>query len=292
MPSLHDFVLLWQRFFHYPEPPHTVALVRIGLACLLLINNLQLWKDAVYWFGPNGVHSEAFYRQHHWSKRLDLFRYLPKTDAMVHMVMAANLLFIVLLLVGFLTPLSAVMVFLTLTTLHHRNSAIVHGGDTTLRLLSFLLMFSQAGGALSVDSLWLGSSGDASPWALRLMQIQLCAIYYRSAFWKLRGKTWLDGTACYYPLQIHEFSRNRFPALTSRLWAIRVMTWSTLVIEVLFPLLVWFQETRYVCLISAVALHLGIEATMRLHLFSWSMLVFLIVFVPPSDARAFVEWLL
>ena len=86
----------------------------------------------------------------------------------MHFVLLLHLAGVLGLLAGFYTQLSAALVFVTLTSLHLRNAYMLNSGDTLQRLLSFFLIFSHAGGVLSVDALLAGASETvADPWALR-----------------------------------------------------------------------------------------------------------------------------
>src|SRR3954463_3514568 len=101
--------------------------------------------------------------------------------------------------------------------------------------MAFLLIFSSAGVELSVDR--FASSGQlfvgeyTSPWALRVMQLQVSIIYLRAGVAKLGGASWLSGSAAYYPTQVQEYRRFALPSvLTGAVW-IRLASWGTIVTE-------------------------------------------------------------
>src|SRR5204862_7262740 len=139
-------------------------------------------------------------------------------------------------------------------------------GDSVQRLLVLLLCFTPSGAALSVDcwlsheDFWLAlRDRQFDPWALRLMQLQMSLIYLRTVGWKLRGKTWRNGTAIAYALRAVDFRRCTAPKFLFSPKITRVLTYGTLVAETFVGLGVWISELRYAAIIVGFALHLGIE---------------------------------
>ena len=177
--------------------------------------------------------------------RLTLFELLPETNTSPYLVLAVHLLAAFSLAIGFHTRTSAALAFISLLSLFHRNPAVFHGGDTLMRALTFLLIFSRAGQAFSVDHHLemltvqvqtgaLGKSNRGSPWCERLMQLQVCLVYLNASFWKLRGELWRKGTAVYYTTQADSLSRLRLPECLQHAVLIRLATWSTMAAQQFF----------------------------------------------------------
>jgi hypothetical protein len=282
----------WNAFFHRPEPVASLALFRILLGLVLLLNWALLAPDALTWLGERGVLSPQTARRFT-GPRLDLFAWMPPSDAWVLGVFLVSGLAALGLTLGYMTRWSALLAFLSLVSMHHRNPLILNSGDSLLRVITFLLLFAPAGAALSVDR-WLdrrdGLVGPEpalrAPWALRLIQLQVALLYLTTAWWKLEGAPWRDGTASYYILRLAEFQR--FPLPFESLWvesllATRLLTWASLTVELSMATLVWVPALRYPVLAAAVALHLGLEYTMNIPVFQWLMLACLVTFVPPRD---------
>ena len=59
---------------------------------------------------------------------------------------------IILFILGYKTEWLKFVQFILLLSFHERNPVILHGGDILLRALSFYLMLSPCGKALSIDS--------------------------------------------------------------------------------------------------------------------------------------------
>jgi hypothetical protein len=280
----------WREFFFAPEPAVTVAVFRIVFGVILVIHGLLLWPHASLWYGPKGFLPYTQYFQIYGRSRLTLFQFLPDSDVTVKVVLAVFVAAAASLSIGMLTTVSASLTFFLLISIHNRNPAILHGGDDVLRVMAFLLIFSSAGADLSVDR--LASSGQLfvgesiSPWALRLMQLQVSIIYLRAGLAKLGGAAWLEGSAAYYPTQVQEYRRFSLPRVLVGAFWIRLATWGTIVIELGLGTAIWVKEFRTVILVCGFAFHLVLEYFLNLQLFGWTMMCCLLLFASPNYLMA------
>jgi hypothetical protein len=294
----------WHEFFHAPCNARVCAAVRIAFATVVLLNLSILYPDLDRWFTDGGVLPSAVSREiarpHTWSI---LWR-LPSTPEVVRTCYWIAVIQAVLLLVGLLPNIQVLCLFVWLTSFENRNFLINDGEENVFRLLAFLLIFVPIGRAWSVDAaIWRwftarpltpdpsptrgeGSKRYAAPgWGLRLVQIALCLIFLSAGLSKLGGDAWLDGTALYYVARLDDYF-GRFPVPDwpfDSPWAVAMLTWSVVAIELLVPALIWFRETRRLCLVLVVLFHLGNEWTMHLFLFHWVMLAGWLAFVSPDD---------
>jgi hypothetical protein len=120
------------------------------------------------------------------------------------------------------------------------------------------------------------------------MQVQVAIVYLRTTYWKLRGKTWRDATAAYYPTQLVYYQRFVLPRWALNPVAIRLATWGTLAVEAALGTLVWVPGFRYPVLVAGAAFHLLLEFLLNLQLFGFVMLASLTLFIYPDDAQ---RWL-
>lgn len=202
------------------------------------------------------------------------------------------------LTVGLFTRASAVVTWLCLMALHYFNPYCVNSGDALLRICSFFLMFSSAGNFLSVDrylivrKTGIGTIFEGelrSPWAQRLIQIQVAFIYWQASWGKIAGPHWLDGTAIYYVTHLTELQRIYLPILFDNMLFCKVLTWGTLALEFCLWSLIWFRPCRYFVLILGVFLHVGIDIAMNLPVFEAVMISTYLLFIEPQDLE---QWLL
>ncbi len=296
--DLRTLVTAWNEFCFRPQPVIGLALFRVAWGLLLLANLGILSLDVLTWFGESGVLSIVTGGRILAGPRLNLLQVLPAGDAWTLGVFALSVLAAVGLTLGAMTRTSAALVFVGLVSLHHRTPLILNGGDTLLRVVTFLLIFSPAGRAFSIDRLWrifqgreTASAPVAAPWAQRLIQIQIAVMYVATFSWKVQGDAWVDGTAIYYASRLVEFYRFPVPILLDHLWIMQALTWGTLFVEFALGVLVWIRQLRYPVLLAGLLLHLGIEYMMNIPLFEWIAMACLLAFVEPRDARRTLQWI-
>ena len=272
------------RFLFDSCDPRVAPLIRIAYACLLIIYTLVWMQDAQLWFTDAGVITSETVQRMSDGARWSLLFFLPSTANVVHACLGLLLLHAALLLLGCWSRVQVACIFVWLVSFQHRNPLICDGEDTVFRWFAFLMIFMPLDCAWSLVQRWRSSpfrqATSADAWALRLMQIEVTLIYASTAWNKLQGATWQNGTALYYVSQMTDhFGRVPVPSsLTESLPLIRVLTWTVLTIETLLPFALWWRPTRRIAIVAGIALHLGIEATMHLFLFEWIMIVGLLSF--------------
>lgn len=274
---------VYDRFWFQSCDPVYCSLLRIACGLLLLIFVSIWWLDARMWFSSEGVLSaesaEAIVRGEHWS----IFFYLPDTPAVVQACLCIALVQSLLLLLGVASRFQAACLFVWITSFQHRNPLIVDGEDTVLRLWLFFMIWMPLDHKWSLGH-WLrgirSTAGYAQAWALRLVQLELTAIYASTAWSKWQGETWRDGTALLYVSRMEDvFGRWWLPeSIFVTDWLLRLSTWSVLAVETLLPVLLWIPGLRRIGLALAIGLHLAIEYSMHLFLFEWIMIAGLISF--------------
>ncbi|UOF01247.1 HTTM domain-containing protein [Bdellovibrio reynosensis] len=278
-------------FFFLPQPIHSVALLRIGLGIILLLNWFSIWKHLEFFWGVDAIVSLETAVKMGNPLRFNIFELLPNDPKIVALIAVIHLVGIVGMTLGLYTRTSIVLAFFTLVSFHSRNHFILNSADVVMRNFLFLLFFSPSGEIFSVDA-WLNrkkeKSLECSPWALRLMQIQFSIIYISTVMFKMKGNLWADGTAIYIATRLDEFVRVPLSILNSIL-VIKLLTWSTLVVEFALGTLIWIKELRYWVLLAGLGLHLGIEITMHIPLFEWIMIVTMIVMVDSRDIQKVIE---
>ena len=298
MISIHQISRGWNRFFFEPISPITIAFYRIFLGTLILVNLALILPDFHHWFGIRGSLTPEVARTLSGGGGLNLLNLLPATDASAWVVFWLAVVASITLAIGFFTRTSAAVAFVCMVTLNHRNTIMVNSGDSIIRIMLFFLVFSQAGAAYSIDrlirvarGLEAGPPKPSAPWAMRLISIQIAFVYLYTFVWKAMGGMWLNGTALYYTARLTEFWRFPLPYFFEHMWAIKLATWGTLILEFSLGVLVWIKEFRYWVLLGGVLLHVGIDYTMNIPLFGPIMMASYITFVDPVDLeRVLALW--
>ena len=273
-------------FWFAERDPRDLAAMRITLGVLVLSWWLALTPDLGMWFTFDGPNDPVLLERKIWRIGLLEGLSLPGMRA-VHLL---GVLVICAYTVGIATPVMNVLLTVLMVAYYHRSPWIQNGGDRLLRIFVFYMCFTDSGRAWSVDAWLRGGTSSASPvFSARLIQIQLAIMYLYTGMAKIPGHTWEQGTAVYYSLMDGGYSR--FPWVWESLFAyapirgvFAVLTWTTIVWEILFAPLVLFRSGRYLALALGVAIHLGIFATIAVGVFSLSTLWGYLAFLPEGWA--------
>ncbi|MEL7498760.1 MAG: HTTM domain-containing protein [Planctomycetota bacterium] len=280
MITLEQLANGWNTFFFRPQSTYPLELFRIGFGVLVAIYGLLIVRAVRSHLAPDAIFSLKRFEQAFGKKRFSLFSVLPASILMVYAVIVCCILAGICLAIGFCTRAASILAFLAIASLHHRNPGILNSGDTLMRLLSFLLMFSSAGKGWSLDAWMAGTwEAEAAPWSFRLMQIQVSMVYFHTFLWKMRGPKWRDGTAVWYAVQCDSFMRFPIPKFFMKPFFIRAATWSALMLELALSTLIWIEEFRFWLVCLGIAFHLSLEYVMNLQLFGWVMMTSLLLFL-------------
>jgi hypothetical protein len=279
----------WQRFWFQSEETSTLALVRVAFGLVVIGWTLALLPDLSALFGSSGILPSEPGGPGTWG----LMAVLPQHAALI-VCAGALLVSSACLLVGYHTRLAAVLVFAGLVSFQRRNPFVFDSGDALLRIIALFLAVSPAGASLSIDRLRTARERfwefpSRAVWPLRLMQIQLSVIYLATVWTKARGTAWNHGTAVSYALRLRDL--NRFPVphfLTNSTLISSLVTYGTLATELAIGVLVWNRRARPWVLGLGVALHLGIEYSIRVGFLTLGMLVIYVAFVPSDTAARLI----
>jgi hypothetical protein len=219
---------------------------------------------------------------------------------------------------GFCTRISGVITWIATLSYCNRIPNLMFGMDAMMVIVQTYLLIAPTGMVYSIDAWlrrrrigwWRDDSIDpvhppktvAANLALRLLQIHFCFVYATSGLSKLQGWSWWSGDAIWGTIANPNFSpmqstlfMNFLYFLAEHRWLYHVVVGGgvlfTLFLEIGFPAAVWNSRTRWVLVTGSVLLHTGIGFLMGLGGFSLFMYVFVLAFVPPEVALAFLAQL-
>lgn len=283
----------WNTFWFKETSPAPLCLFRILFGILLLIAGALLIPDAITWFGDKGLMSWTTALAYTGGDRLNLMHLFGPSDTVIYSLLGIYMLASLSLCLGFKPRICAAIVFIILTTLHHRNPAVMNSGDTLTRIFAFLLVFAPSGAMYAVGSHNKQDNAGGPPqiqvWAQRLMQVQFTLVYIQTVLGKLEGDTWRNGTAVYFASRLEELYRLPVPILFDNIFTLKLLTWGALLIEASLASLMWSKPPlRYYVLGAGVVLHLGIEWSMNIPVFEWLMIFSYVLFVEPDHVEAAV----
>src|SRR5262249_21876982 len=128
-----------------------------------------------------------------------------------------------------------------------------------------------------------------APWAQRMIQFELALMYFTSFWWKLKGHAWLDGTALYYVLHIHDIGRFPLPSSLQNAGILKLGAWFTLALEFSLGVLIWFRPFRYYLLLLGLLFHLTLEYAINMPMFQWDVLTAYVLFIDSEDLQRAVS---
>ncbi len=280
----------------------SLAVLRIALATLVLIDLLQRAVDLQAHYTDFGVlptWATKFilsYKPLHWSLHL----LTPKLYWLSGSWQWQTVLFsiagvaVLCMLFGYRTRWATVITWILLASLHTRHPLVLNGGDHLLRMLVFWSMFLPLGEQFSLDRKRTHLPRQprlAFSAATIAIMAQLCFMYWVSAATKTDPQWTESGWALYYALHLDQVATPfakwllQFPSLLQ--W----MTFATLYLEWLGPLLTFcpFYNSRVRLVVIGLffGLHIGIALCMHLGLFPWICMAGWLIFLPAS----FWDWI-
>jgi hypothetical protein len=284
----------WNGFWFTPSPATPLAFVRIAFGLVVTAWTLSLRGDGDFgaFFQHDGILPATNW--HAAPSLVSLLR-IWDGDGATTIVFLLLLVSSILLTLGLFTRVAALAVFIGIMSFERRNPFLFNSGDGLLRLLALYLVFAPSGAYLSLDR-WRRDREHfwevplASSFALRLMQIQLSALYIGSVWAKLSGGSWNDGTAVSYALRTGDLHRFGLPGfLSTSLLMSNLETFGTLAIESALAFLVWNRRLRPWVLGAGVILHLAISYGIRVGFFSLGIFTLYLAFLTPTAAQWIVD---
>ncbi|MFN8036677.1 MAG: HTTM domain-containing protein [Acidimicrobiia bacterium] len=277
----------WNRFWFTPQPTSTLALFRIALGCVALLWGLALLPDLRAFFSSKGIEPTPV------AVTWGLLGHFT-SDTVLYLAYAALLASAVCVVLGYRTRLASVVLFVTVFSFIQRTPSVMNSGDGLLRILLFLLMFMPAGESLSLDRWRMARDRfwefpARTPWALRLVQIQVSLVYLSACYHKIDAGGWTNGEALSYAWRMDDIARFHVPAFAQHSLTVSTLfSFLTLAIELLIGVMVWVPSARPLVLSLGIALHIGIDLTLRIGFFSITIIVAYIAFLSPRTATRLI----
>ena len=281
---------------------HGVAAARIIFGIVVWTQLAHNWANRSYTWGEGSRWTSPVEQRGDWPAFLGLFNVLD--GAWFDVAYVATIVFGFLLMIGAYTRAAACMTLFLWLSVYVSNPFVGSGGDGVMRIVLLYLCFTDSGRHWSVDS-WLSRRrGEVRPWfpswfgttfhniAIVLMIHQIVMVYVASALWKVQSEVWMDGTATYYPLQTEAYSPWRDvlgPIITAEP-VIAGATWSAIIIQLFFPVLLLYRPTRALALVVILGMHVGIGLLMGIMYFSLAMVAVDMLLISDRSWETGTKW--
>lgn len=247
-----------------------LSLFRV-LICLLLLKKIILqWKFIPLIFEGRDflVPSRQIITEFFISFDAELIR------GHIHLFLSVYLFFIFLYLLGVGKNYTAVVVFILHELLQKLCPQILNGGDNILKFLLLYLTIADSYTYFTYKKASDNKNADIRNFLSNVaglnICIHICMVYFISAIHKIHADVWFHGVALYYIFNLERFNGTHINTwLGNNTVAVVLITYSTVFIELFYPILVWFKHTKKLMIIGATLLHAGIAVFMMLYDFQF-----------------------
>jgi hypothetical protein len=182
--------------------------------------------------------------------------------------------------------LMTILVFIFWMNFLTRTSVINTGGEVLVGLFLFYLIF--IGKTKSKDrNIWMLQNALNNTFLFAIV-IQFLSVYIISTWWKLQDPGWMSGLAVLHASNIDTYSFANFGGfLDQHLWLAKLITFSSILYQALFPILIWSKKIKPYLLIAGVLFHLGIAIFMGIFSFGLIMILSYAIFLNEKQ----IEWI-
>jgi hypothetical protein len=281
----------WQRLvaFLFPSESDTwLAVFRIGLGLQVILYAFFLRDDWHYLFSSSGKglvgrelgeaitsFESPLIPKLGWltaiGRTINISEETMLTFAWVGLLSAGCLL-----LLGLLSRPAAIVAWFVHLCAAESGGLLAYGADNFMTTALFYLMLSPLPDRYSFDH-WVVKTKLKNPQALgfwrRVLQVNLCFVYFIGGVAKLLGNGWWDGSNLWRALIRPPFNPISPDLLLQFKYALPFLGISICLLEVSYPVFIWLKRTRWIWLGCVLAMHAAIGLTMGLYLFALVMIV-------------------
>ncbi len=196
-------------------------------------------------------------------------------------IMVTQGLFIALcifIITGFYSRVSALLLLILQIALLKGSSFFAYGADFFTSMSLFYLMLFPSDQHFSLRNCVFNrktGTADITP-VKRLFQIHISIAYFFSGLDKALGFNWWNGEAIWKAIHLPYSNRDLnidFSWLAEHPYLLNFIGWSTIIIEMCYPLFIWYKPTQKTWLFLTVSMHIGIALVLNLYYFSAIMIV-------------------
>jgi len=256
----------------------SLALFRIVLGALVALDSFRKFFLVDDFYSDLGVMPRLHWIEHYMRADKFSFHLLFGDSTVLHFLLGLQVLLALAFTLGYKTRFVNVLLWFFVCSLQSRNYLILSSADQLMRMGLFWCMFLPMGARFSMDGKAQGQSisniGSAA------LLVQFAVMYIFTAFLKWHPVWTKDFTAVHYALHIDIFAkplgvwlRNFFP-LT------QFMTASTMVLEIVGPLLALtgLKWIRFAMAVVFIGFHLSLMASMEIGLFPMACIAFWLLY--------------
>lgn len=226
-----------------------------------------------------------------------LFYWFPENNTWLALCYITFLVLLLSLALGLIGRRLCWLVLVFHLMFFQRNLMTIYGADLISNFFLLALCFTNANTHFSLKNRifkkqpqeYVPSALDSM--GLRMIQIQLCITYGFTGLEKFRGNEWWEGTAVWAVLTNTQLNFMDFSFFHYAPVVVVAMTWSTLLFEAYFPVIIWFRGLRKYWLTVGFLFHMGAAVFMSLPFFSLVMVSSYLVFLEEDQVERLLRFL-
>gem|GEM_PF-2238637 len=267
------------------------------ISILALINILSIFPDLYSIYSKNGIISESLNSNF---VSADKIKVSTLTENIISLTSIEYkyafiipfylyIISLIMILLNYWKILFAIIVIFLHTVFLNSAYLLSYGADFMIAFLLYINLFFCIEDQIKVESY----KGIIFSFAVRLMQIQLCIIYFFGGFGKVLGFDWLDGNAIWLCVNhyLDEKVINSFFAHIPK-FIYQLASLHVTILELLFPIFVFLSKNiRKWTVINIIIMHIVIALVIKIYTFSIAMLLFNIIAFYPGKFSILMKYL-
>ncbi|QDU75405.1 Vitamin K-dependent gamma-carboxylase [Bremerella volcania] len=271
---------MMRSFIHDTTSGLSLGLFRIAFGSVLTAEILHLWYFQELIFRPLGSDSSA--------------QFHPSFILMFWIVAA------VCLTIGLFTKYAAVVNYVCCVSVLSNFTIFEYHIDYIYITAAIYMVFAPIGLRLSVDSCLAARSGSSAPrepiqvpyaWNLTLVFLAIGLVYFDSAIFKWRSDMWLAGLGMWQPASHPAATFVDLTPILNREWLVKLLSYTVLIFESLFLLIMWFRPIQPALMLLGIAFHLGILLAFPIPFFALAVVSCYLVLLPESWIKRVLFWI-
>lgn len=247
---------------------------RLAISSIAIIRIASLSVDLSLFFSPSDtlIPQELMYLESSYFRYLHpLYNFLEKNNLTIifyKVVVPIYIFALLFLLLGIFTRYSAAIALILQLIIFRSFSPFNDGYDHFLTMSLFYCFVFPVGKYFSIDNIIFKTSEEVNFNYRRVLQFHLAIAYFFSGIAKALAKGWWNGDSMWKALASVDNSFYMFPPILLTITGI-----TTVLLEFLFPFLVYKKITRKYAITLIILMHIGIAMMMKLYAFSAIMIV-------------------
>lgn len=272
-------------FFENKGSMEFLSFFRISVGILALFHFLSTMSDFDRFFSSKSIVPQDIMSIFHpnwlltFSKIVAFFESFGISESVV--ILRTKTLFITLcisIIIGFYSRMSAFVLLLLQVALIKGSSFFIYGVDffTSMSLFYLILLPSDAYFSL-LNTIFRNKAKEVHFMPIkRMFQLHISIAYFFSGFDKLLGYNWRNGESIWKAIHLPYANRDfnfDFSWMADHSYILILLGWSTIIIEMLYPVFVWIPKTQKTWVMLTISMHLGIALVLNLYYFSAIMII-------------------